>query len=666
MHAVAHRAETAHSHASGASGARLPFAAPMSDRLTHECGLAMIRLKKPIEWFQSELGDPLWALRKLYLLMEKQHNRGQDGAGIAVVKRDMPAGQQFIDRCRSAKRSPIERIFAEAIGPASKIPADELRRLHPTELKRRIPFLGEVLLGHLRYGTHSGSGSDLCHPYLRRNGIASRNLALAGNFNLTNSGDLFKRLVAYGINPVGDADTGVVLEKIGHFIDREHEYLASTSGPGSFRNLEGRELADTVSRELDIGRILRNATDAFDGGYVLGGILGNGDAFVLRDANGIRPAFWLETPEAIAVASERPALAATFGVRPSDVKELTPGHALVMKADGRIAVEQVLPAAPERQCTFERIYFSRGNDPDIYEERKALGRNLARRVLDAVDWNVDRTVFGFIPNTSETAYLGLLQELERLVAERAAAQLWDLIRAGKATEADVKRLVHPRIRAEKVATKDQKLRTFITSDSARKDLVSHVYDITRGTVNPGDTLVVIDDSIVRGTTLRESIVTMLARLEPARVIVASSAPPILYPDCYGIDMSQLGRFIAFEAAIALLRERGMESTIAAVEERCLAQADLPAVRMRNEVRALYEPFTLDELSAKVAELIRAPGLAWTGRLDVVYQSVEGLRSAMPRFTGDWYFTGDYPTPGGQKVLNTAFLNWRRGDERRSY
>jgi amidophosphoribosyltransferase len=638
----------------------------MGDRLTHECGLALIRLKKPIEWFHSELGDALWGLRRLYLLMEKQHNRGQDGAGIAVVKRDMPPGEQFIDRLRSAKRTPIERIFAEAMGPASRIPADEFRRMHPTELKRRIPFLGEAMLGHLRYGTHSGDGSALCHPYLRRSNVTSRNLALAGNFNLTNSADIFRRLVSFGINPVGDADTGVILEKIGHFIDREHEFLHSTAGPGSFRNLDGRELAATISRELDIGRVLRHATEGFDGGYVLGGLLGNGDAFVLRDAHGIRPAFWVETPEAIAVASERPALASVLGLRTSEIQELEPGCALVMKADGEPAIERIHAEAEPRQCTFERIYFSRGSDPDIYEERKALGRNLARRVLDAVDWDTERTVFGFIPNTSETAYIGLVQELERLAADRSATELWSLVRAGKATEADVRRLAHTRIRAEKVANKDQKLRTFITSDSARKDLVSHVYDITRGTVRPGDTLVVIDDSIVRGTTLRESIVTMLSRLDPARIVVVSSAPPILYPDCYGIDMSQLGRFIAFEAAVALLRERGMERTIEEVEARCLAQAELPADRMQNEVRALYEPFSLEELSAKVSSLIRSPQLAWKGRLDVIYQSVEGLRAAMPRYTGDWYFTGNYPTPGGFRVLNTAFLNWRRGDERRAY
>ena len=638
----------------------------MGDRLTHECGLALIRLKKPIEWFQSEHDDALWGLRRLYLLMEKQHNRGQDGAGIAVVKRDMPPGEQFIDRLRSAKRGPVERIFADALGPASKLGSADLRRLHPVELKRRIPFLGEVMLGHLRYGTHSGSGSSLCHPYLRRSSVASRNLALAGNFNLTNAGDIFRRLVSLGINPVGDADTGVVLEKIGHFLDREHEFLAGTAGPGSFRNLEGEQLAATVSHEVDLARVLRHAVEAFDGGYVLGGIVGNGDAFVLRDAHGIRPAFWVETPEAIAVASERPALCVTFGVAPTAVREVPPGHVLAMKADGRVSVERVLPEAEPRQCTFERIYFSRGNDHQIYEERKALGRNLARRVLDAVDWNVERTVFGFIPNTSETAYLGLLQELEQLVAERSADELCALVKSGKATEADVRRLVHPRIRAEKVATKDQKLRTFITADGARKDLVSHVYDITRGTVRPGDTLVVIDDSIVRGTTLRESIVTMLARLEPSRIVIVSSAPPILYPDCYGIDMSQLGRFIAFEAAVALLGERGMGQVVEEVEARCALQADLPAERLRNEVRAIYEPFTVEELGAKVAQLIRPAGLRWGGRLDVLYQSIEGLRAAMPGYTGDWYFTGDYPTPGGYRVLNTAFLNWRRGDERRAY
>ncbi len=638
----------------------------MGDRLTHECGLALIRLNRPLDWFQAHLGDPLWGLRKLYLLMEKQHNRGQDGAGIASVRLDMPPGEMFIDRARSAKRSPIERIFGDVLRPATRMDPGELLRLHPTELKRRIPMLGEAMLGHLRYGTHAGSGTDLCHPYLRRHSVASRNLALAGNFNLTNARELFDRLVALGLSPVGEADTGVVLEKIGHFLDREHEFLAATMGPGSFRNLEGVDLARAIAEEIDLQRVLQRASEAFDGGYVLGGLLGNGDCFVLRDPSGIRPAFWVDLPEATAVASERPALATVLGVPESEVRELDPGHALVMKRGRGAAIVPVLEPRTPRKCTFERIYFSRGNDGAIYEERKALGRNLARPVLDAIDWDIERTVFGFIPNTSEVAYLGLLQEMERLCAGRAADRLWSLIQSGRATEAEVRRLAHPRIRAEKVATKDQRLRTFITNDHERKDLVSHVYDVTRGTVRPGDTLVVIDDSIVRGTTLRESVITMLARLEPARIIVASSAPPIMYPDCYGIDMSQLGRFIAFEAAIALLRDRGMESVIDDVESRCRAQADLPPERMRNEVAAIYAPFTLAEISAKVAQLVRSQALRWQGRIDVVYQSVEGLRSAMPGHTGDWYFTGVYPTPGGYRVLNTAFLNWRRGDERRAY
>jgi amidophosphoribosyltransferase len=598
--------------------------------------------------------------------MEKQHNRGQDGAGIATVRRDMPAGDQFLERVRTAQRSPIERVFAEAMGPAQRMTAEELRHTHPTELKRRIPFLGELMLGHLRYGTHAGDGAELCHPYVRRHGMPSRSMALAGNFNLTNSRELFDRLVTFGIHPVGDADTGVILEKIGHALDREHDFLESTCGPGSLRNLDGRELVDAVSAGIDLVRVLRQAAERFDGGYVLGGIVGNGDAFVLRDPAGIRPAFWVETPECVAVASERPALCAAFGVRPEDVRELPRGHALVMKADGRHSIEPVLEQAAERQCTFERIYFSRGNDPDIYEERKALGRNLAPHVLDAVDWDLDRTVFGFIPNTSEVAYLGLLQEVERLATSRAADRMCELLRAGRLTEDEIRRLAHPRVRAEKVTSKDQKLRTFITADVNRKDLVNHVYDITRGTVRPGDTLVVVDDSIVRGTTLRESIVTMLTRLEPSRIVIASSAPPIMYPDCYGIDMSQLGRFIAFEAATVLLAERGMPHVIEEVERRCRAQEHLPAERMRNEVRAIYEPFTEAEIGAKVASLIRSPQLAWRGKLDVIYQTVDGLRASMPRFTGDWYFTGEYPTPGGYRVLNTAFLRWRAGDARRAY
>jgi len=638
----------------------------MSDALTHECGLAFVRLRKPISWFQKERGDALWGLRKLYLLMEKQHNRGQDGAGIACVKFDMPAGDSFLERERTAKRNPIERLFDEALSPAIELGEAEMNSLSEIALKRKFPLLGEVLLGHLRYGTHSGNSSSMCHPYVRRSNSESRSIAMAGNFNLTNSRELFAKLVEYGLHPVGDSDTGVVLEKIGYFVDREHAHLEATMGEGSFVGLAGSALAAEISRQLDLARVLRKATEQFDGGYVFAGILGNGDSFVCRDPAGIRPGFYLVTDDCIAVASERAALSTVFNTDPRDIEAIPPGHALVMKKSGEYAIERFAEPLPLRQCTFERIYFSRGNDPAIYRERKQLGRNLASRVVSALGGDLDHAVFGFIPNTSETSYYGLVEALGEERNRMAADRIWADVRAGKATHESIRAMLDGRIRAEKVAHKDQRLRTFITHDAARRDLVNHIYDITRGTVFPDDTLVVVDDSIVRGTTLRESIITMLARLNPKAMLVASASPPIMYPDCYGIDMSQLGRFIAFEAAIALLAERGLTSVVERVEERCLAQADQPADRMRNEVRALYEPFTLDELSAKVSELIRSPGLAWRGRLDVIYQSVEGLRAAMPRFTGDWYFTGDYPTPGGLQVLNNAFLNWRRGDERRSY
>ncbi len=641
----------------------------MSDPIKHECGLALVRLKKPIGWFRETTGDPLWGLRRLFLLMEKQHNRGQDGAGIATAKFDMPPGEPFLLRERTAKRNPIERLFDQAMEPAIDLGSRDLDGLPEAELKSRIPFLGEVMIGHLRYGTHSGRDTGLCHPYLRHNNMASRALALAGNFNLTNSSELFGRLVEYGLHPVGESDTQVALEKIGYCLDREHEQLAASMGPGSFRALEGWELVEETSNQLDLARILRRATATFDGGYCFVGLLGNGDAFVCRDPAGIRPAFVYEDEQCIAVASERAALVTTFHADPDTVRPLPPGHVLAMKRDGRITLERFQDDLPIRQCTFERIYFSRGNDRDIYRERKALGRNLAPRIVDVVQGDFEHTVFGFIPNTSETCYLGLLQELDRLQRLRAAEAVHRLVQAGRATRSAIEAALLAHVRAEKVAHKDQRLRTFITHDAARNTLVNHVYDVTPGTVTSEDTLVVVDDSIVRGTTLRESIITMLARLRPKRIVVASSSPPIMYPDCYGIDMSQLGRFIAFEAAIALLRERGQERILDEVEDACLGQASLPPERMQNHVRRIYERFSLAELSAKIAQLVRSPRLeamAWHGDITIVYQSIEGLRSSMPEHSGDWYFTGEYPTPGGYRVLNTAYLNWRRGDERRAY
>jgi amidophosphoribosyltransferase len=638
----------------------------MSDAIKHECGLAMIRLLKPLDYYRRVHGDVAWGLRRLYLLMEKQHNRGQDGAGLAVVKFDMPPGEKFMERLRSAKRNPIERLFDEVTEDLNNLSGKEIDSLSEEELKHKVEFLGEVYLGHLRYGTHGGHSQDACHPYVRRNNIASRNLAVAGNFNMTNAGELFEQLVEDGLSPVGDSDTQVVLERIGYSLDREHEHLHAAMGPESLRGLEGRMLAEAISRDLDVGRILKKAAAAWDGGYVIGGLVGNGDAFVCRDPAGIRPAFIYRDDEVVAVASERAALSTVFDVPPERIEAVEPGTALVVKRDGTISRPDFAAKLPIRQCTFERIYFSRGNDCDIYQERKALGHQLAQRVLDAIDGDLERAVFSFIPNTAEIAYLGLTEQIGRLESQRRADRLWQKIEKGEVTRADVNRLLAPKVRREKSAHKDQRLRTFITHDKARRGLVSHVYDITPGSVRPDDTLIVVDDSIVRGTTLRESIITMLSRLNPKRMVVVSSAPPIMYPDCYGIDMSQLGRFIAFEAAISLLMERGDGAILDEIERKCVAQLERPADKMVNYVREIYDRFTIEEISARVAALVRSPQLEWPGRIDVIYQTIDGLHAAMPGHTGDWYFTGNYPTHGGLKVLNTAYLNWRRADDRRPY
>ncbi|MSR17754.1 MAG: amidophosphoribosyltransferase [Phycisphaerales bacterium] len=636
----------------------------MGDFLTHECGLALVRLRKPIAHYQERYGDPLWGMRRLYLLMEKQHNRGQDGAGIATARFDMASGEPFLTRARSAERNPVERLFDEALEPVRHKPTSELCQMSTASLKQQLPLLGEAMIGHLRYGTHGGRTIDACHPYLRRSNIASRNLALAGNFNLTNSHELFQTLVEYGLNPVGESDTGVVLEKIGHNLDREHHLLHASMGPGSFANLEGRCLAEEVSKQLDYERIIRRAAEQFDGGWVLVGLVGNGDCFACRDVHGIRPAYMLVTEDVVAVASERPALAGVFDVDADLVKPLPAGHVLSVKRDGTVSLDRVADEVPLRQCSFERIYFSRGNDHEIYQERKDLGRNLAAPILTRLGGSLEKAVFSFIPNTSESAYIGLVEECDRLVRESSGRALWELVQAGRATQRDIERLADIRVRAEKVAHKDQRLRTFITHDSARKDLVRHVYDITRGVVRQDDTLVVIDDSIVRGTTLRDSIITILSRLHPQRIIVASSAPPIMYPDCYGIDMSQLGRFIAFEAAVGLVRQRGDSAVLEEIEARCLEQETWPVERIRNHVALLYETAGLDRIPGEVSRLVTAG--ASGPAVEVIYQSVDGLRRAMPFHTGDWYFTGDYPTPGGYRVLNRAYLNWRRGDDSRAY
>jgi amidophosphoribosyltransferase len=628
----------------------------MSDRLTHECGLAFVRLRKPLHHYQDVYGDAAWGLRKTYLLMQKQYNRGQDGAGLGVVKFDMPAGDQFLLRIRSDKNNAIERIF-DAITTDTERLSEPITSETEIDAKQSCRFLGEAYLGHLRYGTHSGNSMTMCHPFVCKSNIASRNIALAGNFNMTNSSELFDKLVAYGLDPVGDNDTQVILEKISHFLNDEHERLIK-----KYSNLEGRELANTISRELDIVKLLTKAAQYWDGGYVFASLIGNGDCFICRDPSGIRPAFMYVNDEVVACASERGALANVFNVNPDEIQQVQPGHVVVVKRDGSIVESEFTKPLELRQCSFERIYFSRGNDPLIYKQRKLLGANLAPRIMKVLGDDIKRSFFSYIPNTAETCFLGLLEAVGSELLSIEADTIWAKIQDGSITREDLSNLKHTRVKAELIAHKDQRLRTFITHDAARRDLVTHIYDITRGLIDNDDTLVVVDDSIVRGTTLRESIITSLSQLHPKRIVIVSSAPPIMYPDCYGIDMSQIGKFIAFEAAVALTNEAGSETIFEDIAAKCKAQLKLPVSQMQNEVKALYEQFSLKDISRKIAELVRPAHLEWKGKLDVIYQDIDGLHSAMPEFTGDWYFTGDYPTPGGNAVVNRAYLNWHAGDD----
>ncbi len=637
----------------------------MSDPIKHECGLAVVRLLKPLSHYRAKYGSAAWGLDKLQLLMIKQRNRGQDGAGVAVVKFDMPMGEPYIFRKRSAKKDAVSVVFEEIHKDLSKIAKRKHTGRPDERLKKRFEFIGELYLGHLRYGTFSDDGVATCHPYVRHNTAATRSLVLAGNFNLTNADQIFSELIGYGLRPVGVSDTLTVMEKVGHYLDRENDHLLvelARQMPG----LAGEDLAREVSDRLDIPAVLRRASKDWDGGYVFSGLIGNGDAFVYRDPNGIRPVFYYQDDEIVAVASERAALTTVFDVEPEEIRFIGRGAALVIRHNGEIAEHQIKEPGELRQCTFERIYFSRGNDKAIYGERKSLGRQLAQRTLEAVKFDTEHTVFSFIPNTAETAFLGLIEETERIMRHRNAEEIWRLSEAGRLTREDVLRLTNGIPRVEKAAHKDQKVRTFITQDVQRSDLISHVYDITRGVVGPDDTLVVLDDSIVRGSTLRNSIITMLSRLNPRKIIVLSSAPPIMYPDCYGIDMSELKRFVAFEAAISIRREEGRQSLIDDVYESCKAQVGLPLGAYQNHVERIYDGISLECLSAKIAEIIRPVTIDWQGELQIIYQSIEGLRASLPRHTGDWYFTGRYPTPGGYRVLNNAFINYYENRTGRSY
>ncbi len=642
----------------------LTFAASiqaMSDAIKHECGIALVRLLKPLSYYQEKYGTPYYGVNKMYLLMEKQHNRGQDGAGIATIKFDVKPGHRYISRYRAMGSSAVADIF-EYI--QKKFAA--VNKAYPVEskdtkwLKQHVSFTGEVLLGHLRYGTHGKNSIESCHPFLRQNNWMSRNLVVAGNFNMTNVDELLQQLYELGQHPKEQADTVTVLEKIGHFLDDENQELFDKFKREGYSNIE---ISALIAKNLDVAKILTRSAKTWDGGYTIAGIFGHGDAFVMRDPAGIRPAFYYQDDEVLVVASERPVIQTALNIPLEAVKEIKPGHALIAKKDGTISEEMFRQPVEQKSCSFERIYFSRGSDADIYKERKELGRLLCPQVLKAVDNDIKNTVFSFIPNTAEVSYYGMMEGINAYVRDFQKDVL--LNRADKISDAELEEMINITPRFEKLNVKDAKLRTFITQDADRTDMVQHVYDTTYGIVqNDVDTIVAIDDSIVRGTTLKQSILTILDRLHPKKIVIVSSAPQIRYPDCYGIDMSRMGEFVAFEAAINLLKSGGMAHVIDEVYQKCLASLLMPKDEVENYVKAIYEPFTDDEISAEISRIIRPHHLE--AELEVVYQTLDNLHKACPKHLGDWYFSGNYPTPGGNKVVNRAFMNWVEGKNVRAY
>jgi amidophosphoribosyltransferase len=633
----------------------------MSDAIKHECGIALLRLKKPLQFYLDKYGTAFYGVNKMHLLMEKQHNRGQDGAGIANIKFDMEPGQRYISRTRSIAKSPIQDIFDQINGRFQQIQNENPENLKNIYyLKKHVGFTGELFLGHLRYGTFGRNSIESCHPFLRQNNWITRNLVIAGNFNLTNVDELFDVLVNVGQHPKEKSDTVTVLEKIGHFLDAENDELFQQYKKLGFDNLE---VYNRISENLNLIKILQKASEDWDGGYAMAGLLGHGDAFVLRDPSGIRPAYWYEDDEICIVASERPVIQTAFNLKVENIKELKPGYALIIKKNGTVTEELINKPLSPKKCSFERIYFSRGSDSSIYNERKALGRLIVDKVLAAIDYDFDNSVFSFIPNTAEVSFYGLIKGLEEFLNEEKIKQIIAL--GDKPSAEDVSKIIKQRARIEKIAIKDAKLRTFITQDDSRDDLVAHVYDITYGSVRPlKDNLIIIDDSIVRGTTLKQSILRILDRLEPKKIVVVSSAPQIRYPDCYGIDMAKMGDFIAFEAAIQLLVDTKRENIIQDVYRQCLSQVNLPKEQVRNYVKEIYAPFTDEEISVKIAQLLTP--ISMKSKVEIIYQSVENLHIACPDNLGDWYFTGDYPTPGGNKVVNKAFINWMEKRNERAY
>lgn len=617
--------------------------------IKHECGIAMIRLLKPISYYKEKYGSELYGLDKLYLIMEKEHNRGQEAAGIGCVKLDMPPGEEYIFRERAQGSDAITTIFANA---HRQIEEHRDEGANP----RFTPFVGEVYMGHLRYSTTGRSGINYVHPFMRRNNWCSRNMLLCGNFNMTNVDEIFNSIVSTGQHPRLYADTFILLEQLGHALDRENERLFNLHTDAG---LKAVELSQAIARDLNVSNVLKRCAPAWDGGYVICGIVGNGDMWAMRDPNGIRPAFYYMDDEIVVVASERPVIQTAFNLQLSQVRELEPGEAIVVDRDGSVRIDRILPQGKNARCSFERIYFSRGSDKDIYNERKELGRYLTEPVLKAVDHDIDKTVFSFIPNTAEVAFYGLVQGVEDHLIKSKINDIQRLSQAGNLTDENIETVLRRRVRREKVAIKDIKLRTFIAEGSTRNDLAAHVYDITYGSINPGDNLVVIDDSIVRGTTLRQSIIRILDRLKPRKMVIVSSSPQVRFPDCYGIDMSRMGEFIAFKAAMALLEERGMRYVIDSVYHRCKAQDELPKEEVVNYVKDIYAPFTDGEVARKIAEMLTPESV--NAEVEIVYQAVEDMHKAIPGHPGDWYFTGDYPTPGGNRLVNKAFINYYEGN-----
>lgn len=627
----------------------------MSDSIKHECGIAMIRLRKPLDYYIKKYGTPLYAVNRLYVLMEKQSNRGQDGAGVANVKIEVPPGSRYISRYRSVENRPVVDIFRKINEKFVEVQKQDTSRLKDAKwLQQNVAFTGEVWLGHLRYGTHGRNEIENCHPMLRQSNWRSRNLAVAGNFNMTNADDLFKRLVELGQHPKDKGDTITVLEKIGHFLDEENQRI--------FDNFKGKyenpELSDVIEDNMDMQRVLHRACRDFDGGYAMAGVTGFGSAFVVRDPAGIRPAYYWYDDEVVVVASERVAIKAAFGAKYNDILEITPGNALLINKSGDFAEHNILPRLEKKSCSFERIYFSRGSDPNIYNERKELGRRLIPQILKEINYDLENTVFSYIPNTAEAAFYGMVEGIEQHLST------WrkERILSGRLNEEELEKVLEFKPRFEKLVSKDVKLRTFITNDDDRSEMVSHVYEMTHGVIRKKtDTLVIIDDSIVRGTTLEKSILKLLDKLGPKKIVIVSSAPQIRYPDCYGIDMSKVKEFVAFRAMMELLKERGLEEKKEEVYNKILQLKDL---RKANLVKELFDLFTDEEVSAKIAEIIIPAGIE--AEVSVVFQTVENLNAACPQHLGDWYFTGNYPTPGGNKVVNKAFLNFMEGKYVRAY